>query len=70
MHFDASFTLSRAGIEEEVAGYHRVWVVLSQQELYPAEDRALEAGLRSAGLEPVRTEEFHGVDVVLYGSGS
>jgi mannosyltransferase len=70
MHYDASFTLSRSGIEKEVAGYHRVWVVLSQQELYPAEDRALQAGLRSAGLEPVRTEAFHGVDVVLYGSGS
>lgn len=66
LRYDASINASRSGIENAVAGYHRVWLVQSQQELYPTEDQAVVAGLRSAGLEPDGTRTFHGVQVVLY----
>jgi mannosyltransferase len=66
LRYDTSIPVTRAGIAADVSGYHRVWLVLSQQELYPAEDTALLAGLRSAGLVPDGTRTFHGVEVVLY----
>ena len=52
-----------------MTGYDRVWLVLSQEQLYLTEERAVLAGLRSAGLEPVGTRAFHGVQVVLYADG-
>jgi mannosyltransferase len=66
MRFDTSITLTAGTIEHDVTGYHRVWLVESQQELYPAENTALLSGLRAAGLEPAGTRTFHGVEVVLY----
>ena len=66
LRYDASFAVTTAGIEKAVTSDHRVWLVLSQQQLYPADDRALLAGLRSAGLVPGRTQTFAGVEVVEY----
>jgi mannosyltransferase len=64
--YDTTIDVRTSTIEGDVAGYHRVWVVLSQQELYPAQDASLLAGLRSAGLAPVGWRSFHGVEVVEY----
>ncbi len=66
LRYDTSITVTAPGIESDVAGSRRVWLVLSQQQLYPAENSALLAGLRSAGLAPVARRAFHGVEVVLY----
>jgi mannosyltransferase len=70
MRYDTSIGIRSSSIEQAVAGYHRVWVVLCQQQLNPGGERALVTGLRSAGLTPVRTEAFHGIEVVLYGARS
>ncbi|HVC71027.1 MAG TPA: glycosyltransferase family 39 protein [Acidimicrobiales bacterium] len=66
MRYDASFGVSASAIARDVAGDHRLWLVLSQQELYPAADRALLAGLRSAGFAAGRVRTFAGVQVVDY----
>ncbi len=66
LRYDSSIGVSARGIETAVTGHDRVWVVLSQQQLNPGGERALLAGLRSAGLAPVNTRVFHGVQVVLY----
>jgi mannosyltransferase len=66
LRYDASIGLSRSSIETTVAGYRRIWLVLSQQQLYPSQDQALLAGLRSAGLAPVNTRTFAGVQVIEY----
>jgi mannosyltransferase len=66
LRYDASFAVSAPSIETAVAGDRRVWLVLSQQQLYPAEDRALRAGLRTAGFVPAVTRTFAGVQVVEY----
>ncbi|HXQ58834.1 MAG TPA: glycosyltransferase family 39 protein [Acidimicrobiales bacterium] len=70
LRYDASFAVTAPAIARAVAPDHRVWLVLSQQQLYPADDRALVAGLRSAGFTPGPTRSFAGVEVVQYtGSG-
>jgi mannosyltransferase len=66
LRYDASFGVSTPDIAAAVTGDHRVWLVLSQQQLYPAELRALEGGLRSAGFVPGRSRSFAGVTVVDY----
>ena len=66
LRYDTSITVRTSAIAADVAGYHRVWLVLSAQQLYPGPDRALLAGLRSAGLTPSTSWAFHGVDVIAY----
>ncbi|MGH9016991.1 MAG: hypothetical protein ACRDY1_04500 [Acidimicrobiales bacterium] len=66
LRYDSSITLTRSAIEAAASARARVWLVLSQQELYPAEETALAAGLRAAGLAPGPPTVFHGVEVVLY----
>ncbi|HXQ44756.1 MAG TPA: glycosyltransferase family 39 protein [Acidimicrobiales bacterium] len=66
LRYDTSIAVRASAIGADVTGYHRVWVVLSAQQLYPAQDRALLAGLRSAGLAPGPSWSFHGVEVVRY----
>jgi hypothetical protein len=67
LQYDTTPEVRSSAIRRDVAGYHRVWVVLSQQALYPSLDRSLLAGLTSAGLRPVDTRSFRGVEVVEYG---
>jgi mannosyltransferase len=66
LRYDASINTTEPIIEKAVDGYHRVWLVLSAQQLYPDQNRALLAGLRSAGLLPVETRTFAGVQIVQY----
>ena len=64
--YDTSIPVTASAISSDVAGYHRVWLVLSQEALYPEEDRALLAGLTSAGFTAAGTRVFHAVRVVEY----
>ncbi len=66
LRYDTSITVRTSAIAADATGYHRVWLVLSAQQLYPGPDRALLAGLRSAGLTPSTSWAFHGVDVIAY----
>ena len=66
LRYDTSIDTTATGIAADVAGYHRVWLILSAQDLYPVQDRALRAGLRSAGLVAGATRTFPGVEVVEY----
>jgi mannosyltransferase len=68
LRYDTSLTVSAPAIAAAVTGRPRVWLVLSQQNLYPTQDTAVLAGLRSAGLALRQSRAFHGVDVVLYGA--
>jgi len=70
LRYDTSIGVSAATIENDATGYSRLWLVLSQQQLYPTAERALLTGLRSAGLGPVGSRTFHGVEVVLYAAPS
>lgn len=66
LDYDSSIGVSAPAIDSDVRGHHRVWLVLSQEQLYPTEDAAVRAGLKSAGLSPVNTVTLHGVEVVEY----
>jgi mannosyltransferase len=66
LRYDASINATESGIRTAVQGYHRVWLLLSAQQLYPAQDRDVLAGLRAAGLDPVGSRTFPGVEVVEY----
>jgi mannosyltransferase len=70
LRYDSSIDVRAAAIEAAVSGYGRIWLVLSQQELYPSQEQALLAGLRSAGLVPADSRTFHGVEVVEYHRGA
>jgi mannosyltransferase len=67
LRYDASINTTEPIIEKAVDGYHRVWLVLSAQQLYPNQDKELLAGLRSAGLVAVETRTFAGVQLIQYG---
>ncbi len=69
LRYDSSIGVSESAIETAVTGHDRVWLVLSQEQLDLTGERAVLAGLRSAGLEPAGTRAFHGVQVVLYADG-
>jgi mannosyltransferase len=66
LDYDTTITTTAAAIQKAVAGAHRVWLVLSAQTLYPDQYRALQTGLRSAGLVRVESRTFPGVQVVEY----
>jgi hypothetical protein len=66
LRYDASINTTEPIIEKAVHGYHRVWLVLSAQQLYPNQNRELLAGLRSVGLVPVKTRNYPGVELVEY----
>jgi mannosyltransferase len=66
LRYDRWTAVSAASVTTAAAGYHRLWLVLSQEQLYPAAESTLLAGLTAAGLAPVRTESFPGVRVVEY----
>jgi mannosyltransferase len=66
MRYDASFAVTTPRVARAVDRDQRVWLVLSQQQLYPADDRALLAGLRTAGFAAGPTLTFAGVQVVEY----
>jgi mannosyltransferase len=66
LRYDTSIAVRTSAIAAGVTGYRRVWVILSAQQLYPGPERDLLAGLRSAGLTPGTSWDFHGVDVVAY----
>jgi hypothetical protein len=64
--YDASFRVGPGSIAAAVAHDGRVWLVLSQQQLYPADEKALLSGIRTAGFVSSGTRTFHGVQVVEY----
>lgn len=70
LYFDTAITLDTAEVRRAAEGYGRVWLVLSQQAFSPGEYADVLAGLRQAGLRPVHTEHFAGVDLVEYRPGA
>jgi mannosyltransferase len=64
--YDTSIPVTESAIARVTTGYRRVWLVQSQQGLYPSEESALLAGLRAAGLSSRATLSFHGVEVDEY----
>jgi len=66
LRYDLDVTVSSAAVAAGANGHARVWLVLSQADLYPARKRAVVDGLGAAGLSPARTFTFAGVGVVEY----
>ena len=65
--FDRTPAVTAAAITAAVAGHRRVWLVLSQEGLFPSQYRAVLGGLAAAGLTAQATTALHGVEVVRYG---
>ena len=69
--FDTTyFPVDRPVVMHAAARYRRVWLVLSQQSLYPSQETALLAGLRDAGLRPTGRRDFPGVQVFRYSTAA
>lgn len=67
LRFDTHYYVFNAPeIARAAAGYRRVWLVLSQSDLYPAQLSATLGGLRSDGLVASHTQTFPGIEVVGY----
>lgn len=66
LRFDSNVPIDRAVVARAAAPYRRVWLVLSQQSLYPAQYHAVLSALSGDGLRPRRYQDFPGVEVVEY----
>jgi len=71
LRFDSNFAVSPAAVTRAAARHPRVWVVLSGADLYLSQEHDVVSGVEAAGLRPVRSEHFSGIDVIEYSrSGS
>jgi mannosyltransferase len=70
LRFDSDVPVASGTVSTAARGHARVWLVLSQSDLYPTRKHAVLDGLGAAGLSPVRSFTFTGVRVVEYVSAS
>ena len=70
VRFDYPVTITRSTVARGAKGFSRVFLVLSQAQLYPSQEQAVLAGLRSDGLVPEQTRNFGSVQVISYKIGA
>jgi len=66
LRFDYPIPISSAAVERGAHGYTRVWLVLSDAQLYPEQKQAVKHGLQLAGFVAKGSRVFSGVEVVRY----
>jgi hypothetical protein len=69
LKFDGNIVMRARLVRERAAGFRRIWLVTSHQELYGASDPGYEAtlaGLKAAGLRESGSRSFAGVRVARY----
>ena len=70
LRFDRYVPVSAAVVSAAAEPHQRVWLVLSQSELYPSQRRAVLDGLDAAGFKAERSYRFAGIHVVRYAAQS
>lgn len=70
LRFDYPVLINQAVVASGASDDRRVWLVLSQAQLYPQQEQAVIQGLRSAGLVEQRSRTFAGVQVLSYAARS
>jgi len=66
LFYDSDVPVEASTITVAAERHARVWLVLSQANLYPSREHAVLDGLRAAGMQPARTLHFTGITVVEY----
>ncbi|HUY23074.1 MAG TPA: glycosyltransferase family 39 protein [Acidimicrobiales bacterium] len=64
--YDSDVPVQASTVSAAAQGHARVWLVLSQADLYAGRKHSVLTGLAAAGLHPVHTFGFTGISVVEY----
>jgi hypothetical protein len=70
LRFDYPVTITRSTVAQGAMGFSRIFLVQSQEHLYPSQEQAVLAGLRSDGFVPGLTLNFGSVQVISYKIGA